>query len=179
MTEEKAQVLDLMPKISSKKKDDAQEASKEEPVAVLASKIGQMLQDEGARPIHQLAALGVAGKAIRMTIATYHGEQVATKAVEKAFAISRQYEPVWANKPQPKSWSQMVFETGKCPLCDAPAVGPKPNGSFDILHLPECPLVPDLEDKSFIRPEAGTGDCAGCGTPTFGRLCAKCKGERG
>ncbi len=178
MSDEEAQVFDLMPKIQTKKVDDAKEASKEEPVAVLASKIGQMLQDEQARPIHQLAALGVVGKAVRMAIAAYHGEQVATKAVEKAFAISQMYEPAWANKPQKKTWSQMVFETGKCPLCGQPAEGPKKDGSFDIRHLPECPLVPEEEEKGFIRPEAGTAGCEGCGTPTFGRLCAKCKGER-
>lgn len=155
MNEKKAQVYDLMPAIHSKRVDDAQEASKEEPVAVLAAKIGQMLQDEGARPIHQLAALGVVGKALRMAIATYHGENVATLAVQKAFAISQQYEPQWAHKPKVKSWSQMVFETGKCPLCGQPAVGPKPDGSFDILHLPECPLVPEEDEKGFIRPEAG------------------------
>lgn len=155
MNEKKAEVVDLMPVIHSRRRQEAQEATKEEPVAILAAKIGQMLQDERARPIHQLAALGVVGKAVRMAIAAYHGERVATVAVQKAFAISQQYEPEWAHKPRRKSWAQMVFEIGKCPLCDAPAIGPRPDGSFEIMHLPECPLVPEEDDKGFIRPNVG------------------------
>ena len=156
MTKKKAQVFDLMPAIHSRRVADAREASKEEPVAELASKLGQMLQDEGARPVHQLAALGVVGKAVRMAIAAYHGENVATVAVQKAFALSQQYEPEWASKPRRKSFQQTVFETGKCPLCDQPISGPKTDGSYDLKHLPECPMIPadDLPNE-FVRPTAG------------------------
>lgn len=147
-------VLDLIPALKKRFEDEAKEASKDEPVPQLAAKIGQMLQDVKARPIHQLAALGVAAKAIRLAIAAYHGENVATKAVEKAFRLSQQYEPEWANKPVKKSWQQMVFETGKCPLCDQPIGALKKDGSYDLLHLPECPLVPDVKG-GFIRPAAG------------------------
>ena len=108
-------------------------------------------------PIVQLAALGVCGKAIRMAVAAYHGEQVATRAVEKGFALSQQYEPTWANKPQRKSWQQIMFETGKCPLCDQPVQGPKPDGSYTVQHLRHCAIVPQEEQKpnGFIRPSAG------------------------
>lgn len=155
MNNGEAKVFDLVPKIKEKRQEEAKEASADEPVAQLAAKIGQMLQDEQARPIHQLAALGVVGKAVRMAIAAYHGEEVATRAVEKAFYLSQQYEPEWAHKPKQKSWQQMIFETGKCPLCDQPIKGPKPDGSYDLKHLPECPLVPPDPDHKFVRPGAG------------------------
>lgn len=53
------------------------------------------------------------------------------------------------------------------PGCDRECAVSIQRDSATITHSPNCVVVPPH-----------SGGCRGCGRPTFGPLCAKCKGER-
>lgn len=132
-----AKVIHLLPRIRRKK----QEETRSEPVAVLASKISQLLQEEDAHPLHQLAALGVAGKALRRIISDFHGEPVTSKFVKEAFYLSQKYEPEWPHRDH-DDWRQRTLTEGKCSFCGQPVEKVESDGTSYVLnHKPDCPLA--------------------------------------